>query len=274
MTGADDFYRAPSPRVRRVLDPRGTRARRYYRGYVDFVRGAAALMRDARLDDEGDGPVSVLDVGCGSGASSWLLADAGFQVTGADVAPSGFRVPAHARVDFAAASVLALPFATASFDIVASYQMLEHVRQPDAALREMVRVLRPGGLLVVAGPNLLSPLNAARAVVANLAKWTSTQQAPRLPFGNTLPSSLGALARCLVATDMRLLAGGPRFAFRTPDLRPPARGDSDACFLLNPMDIAAWMRTNGMTVIRRSPWNRPAWTASVAGGTWVVARKR
>lgn len=275
MTNAHRFYRASSDDARRVFDPRSEPARRYYGGYVDFVLGAAQWIDDARLDDEADdaGPLLALDAGCGSGASAWLLAEKALHVVGVDVAPRGFAVPPHDRLSCAAASVLALPFADGTFDMVASYQMLEHVRDPQAALREMARVLAPGGVLVVAGPNLLSPMNAARALLANFDSWQTNQQSPRLPFGNTLPSSMAAMARCTMATLGRLIGGGPRFVFREPDLRPPARGDSDACFLLNPMDIAAWMRANGLEVIRTAPWNRPAWTSALAGGTWVAARR-
>lgn len=276
MTSADKFYRVPADAARRVFDPRSAEARRYYRGYVDFVDGAVPWVSDELLDEgrEDGRHRHLLDVGCGSGASAWLLAEHGLRVVGADVAPQGFDVPPHERLHCVGASVLALPFADGAFDMVASYQMLEHVRDPEAALREMARVLAPGGVLVVAGPNLLSPLNAARSVVSNLAKWRSSEQDPRLPFGNSLPSAAAALISSGAGTLRRLLSTGPRFAFREPDLRPPARGDSDACFLLNPMDVAAWMRAHGFAIVRTAPFGRAVWTGPLAGGTWVLGRKK
>ncbi len=47
------------------------------------------------------------------------------------------------------ASVLAIPYADASFDMVMAAHVLEHLPQPDRALKEMVRVLRPGGRLFI-----------------------------------------------------------------------------------------------------------------------------
>src|ERR1035441_73779 len=50
-------------------------------------------------------------------------------------------------VDFVVGDVLALDFPAASFDVVHTHQVLQHVTDPVAALREMVRVCRPGGLV-------------------------------------------------------------------------------------------------------------------------------
>ncbi|WP_231916102.1 class I SAM-dependent methyltransferase [Microbacterium karelineae] len=53
------------------------------------------------------------------------------------------------NVDFAIADVTALPFADDAFDVSHAHQVLQHVGDPVAALREMARVTRPGGLIAV-----------------------------------------------------------------------------------------------------------------------------
>jgi SAM-dependent methyltransferase len=104
---------------------------------------------------------TVADVGCSTG---YLLEDLrahhpGALLIGADLVPAGLR-KAHAAVPDAAlvlADVTRLPFADASLDAVASVNVLEHVADDTGALREIARVLRPGGLAVVvvpAGPGL------------------------------------------------------------------------------------------------------------------------
>jgi SAM-dependent methyltransferase len=97
----------------------------------------------------------VLDAACGEGYGSAILAAAGADsVTGVDVDP---KVVEHARAthpaDFAVADVAALPFGDDAFDLVVSFETIEHVPEPPAALAELARVLRPGGTLVISTPN-------------------------------------------------------------------------------------------------------------------------
>ena len=96
-----------------------------------------------------------LELGCGSGAmaegAARTFGDA--RVTATDIDPAmvvaaRIRLEAYDNVTVAQADVTALPFETASFDSVASYLMLHHVIQWRAALAEVERVLRPGGLFV------------------------------------------------------------------------------------------------------------------------------
>lgn len=99
---------------------------------------------------------SVLDVGCGPGTITADLAEsvAPGKVTAVDAAEGILdeaRATAAARglenVEFAHGDVLALDFPDASFDVVHAHQVLQHVGDPVAALREMRRVCRPGGVV-------------------------------------------------------------------------------------------------------------------------------
>ncbi|MHB8470409.1 MAG: class I SAM-dependent methyltransferase [Gaiellaceae bacterium] len=78
----------------------------------------------------------VLDVGCGDRRNDALLAGAAAIV--------GFDVPGNVRADVHG-SIDAIPVEDGSFDIVLCLQVLEHVRNPAAAVRELRRVVRPGG---------------------------------------------------------------------------------------------------------------------------------
>ena len=100
----------------------------------------------------------LLDVGCGPGTITLDLAArvAPGRVVGLDAAPAAVA-EATARLEevaadnvvFAVGSVYQLEWADASFDVAHAHQVLQHLTDPVAALGEMRRVLRPGGLLAV-----------------------------------------------------------------------------------------------------------------------------
>jgi SAM-dependent methyltransferase len=99
---------------------------------------------------------SVLDVGSGPGTITVDLAErvAPGRVTALETSEGALglsraEVERHgcSTVDFAVGDVHALDFPDASFDIVHAHQVLQHVADPVAALREMVRVCRPGGVV-------------------------------------------------------------------------------------------------------------------------------
>lgn len=101
---------------------------------------------------------SLLDVGCGPGTITTDLAAvvAPGRVVGIDVAQAVIdEAEAHAgelpldNVRFAVGNVYALAADDASYDVVHAHQVLQHLSDPIAALREMRRVLVPGGLLAV-----------------------------------------------------------------------------------------------------------------------------
>ena len=100
----------------------------------------------------------VLDIACGEGYGSALIARHAARVTGADIAPAAIahartRYAARPNLDFREADCAALPFADASFDVVVSFETLEHIAPQDAFLDEVRRVLRPGGFVVLSCPN-------------------------------------------------------------------------------------------------------------------------
>lgn len=116
----------------------------------------------------------VLSVGCGVAADVDLLNEEGFAAHGVDC---GERIWAWSRRRYAAqlhvANAKRLPFASGSFDVVAAGCLLPHVGvigdssrvRPDYAMQrravaaEIVRVVRPGGYVVLASPNRRCPLD-------------------------------------------------------------------------------------------------------------------
>ncbi len=104
--------------------------------------------------------MTVLDAGCGEGGVIPLLAEAvgdSGRVVGIDDHPEalaaaraahGERIAAG-QLDLRVGDLQALPFDDESFDAVWMYSVLHHVEQPARAIRELTRVLRPGGRLAV-----------------------------------------------------------------------------------------------------------------------------
>lgn len=96
-----------------------------------------------------------LDAACGEGYGTQLLARAGAErALGVDVDEATVRA-ARERYGghYEAADVERLPLDDDSFDLIASFETIEHVDDPEAALRELRRVLAPEGTLVISTPN-------------------------------------------------------------------------------------------------------------------------
>jgi len=95
----------------------------------------------------------VLNAGAGQGSFTLLLEQHGFDVTSLDTSPEAIELlggRVSGRVE--QASLTDLPFPDSSFDGVVLGEVLEHVEDDGRALRESVRVLRPGGIVAVSVP--------------------------------------------------------------------------------------------------------------------------
>ena len=126
--------------------------------------------------------MSLLDAGCGTGYLLELLryCEVPFEVNSCDIAP-GMCLAARQRFsedhphNVACASITALPYADAAFDMAVSSLTFQWVDKPGRALREIYRVLKPGGHAVITsfGPLTLRELRDAFATVDDLPHVSS-----------------------------------------------------------------------------------------------------
>jgi ubiquinone/menaquinone biosynthesis C-methylase UbiE len=123
---------------------------------LPVIRHALTRERYTRLTERG----RLLDFGCGNGANTILFAPDFGSVVGVDVEPARVeeaRASAASRgvpnVEYSVYDGERLPFPDGSFDCVVSFEVIEHTRDDRAALAEIARVLKPGGLFCGSVPN-------------------------------------------------------------------------------------------------------------------------
>lgn len=184
----------------------------------------------------------VLDVACGTGVVARAAArrvGAEGSVTGVDLNPGMLAVAAELgpEIDWKEGAAEALPFSDGSFDAVVSQFALMFFQDRAKAIREMLRMLPPGGRLAVAVWDRLenSPAYSAEVAILERIAGREAADALRAPFVLGDPEALGALfedagvASAAVATRM----GTARF----PSIR-----------VMCEADLRGWLPLMGVTL--------------------------
>ena len=141
-----EFYERPDVPLRSGLD----RARRQ-------ARMLAGMLRDVT------GPAVIVDLGCGDGSALAIAAEhnPAHRFAGIDWSGDALRQAQAAGLTVVRASVSggSLPVADGAADVVIMSELIEHLVDPDGAIAEIRRVLRPGGSLLLSTPNLAAWYN-------------------------------------------------------------------------------------------------------------------
>ena len=121
---------------------------RLFRGLTD-ARAIGPVLR--RLD----GRKRLLDVGCGNGSFlDAMRRQTGCDVRGLDLSPAAVEQAKRLYgLDIFPGTITQAPLTDASFDVVTAWWYLEHVPDPRESIKEMARLLKPGGLCVIGVPN-------------------------------------------------------------------------------------------------------------------------
>ena len=184
------------------------RSKDFLKAKADFVHEMAKW---GGLDQMAPG-TTMLDVGCGIGGSSRILArDYQFEVTGVTISPQQVKraqqlTPAGVTAKFQVDDAMALSLPDASFDVVWSVEAGPHMPDKAVFARELMRVLKPGGILVVADWNQRDdrqvPLNFWEKPVMRqlLDQWAHPAFASIEGFAENLEAT-GLVAGSVVTAD-------------------------------------------------------------------------
>jgi SAM-dependent methyltransferase len=230
----------------------------WFRGFRRFIAPAIAEMAGTRRD------LQLLDCGCGTGHNLATLLRPYGRAFGFDLTPGGL-LHAHALgFPLARADMAAIPFQSARFDLVTSFDVMQYVGDDAAVMHEMARVLKPGGALVLTAaafdvlrgghagtwPEVRRYTDATiRAIVENAG-----MQVHRLTylFASLFPAMLAVRA---LRRDQR--AGGASPAGEDWEMRVPVA----------PINTAlTWILSGEAAISRRIPM-------PVGSSVLVVARK-
>lgn len=99
----------------------------------------------------------VLDLWCNTGYGTRILKSSGADVVGLDISPEAIAIARRkhgpAGIEFHCTDGSSLPFADQTFDLVTSFQVIEHLVDCGRFLTEIIRVIRPGGKVILTTPN-------------------------------------------------------------------------------------------------------------------------
>ncbi len=125
--------------------------------YPGLADHADAIVSHLQASEIGQG-ARVLDVGCGDGNGIAFLNGLGLRASGVEIDPLAVKAARARGLDVIQGDIGSAGIADASFDVVTSSHVLEHVHDPRAFLAECRRVLKPGGVIVTMTPNARSEL--------------------------------------------------------------------------------------------------------------------
>jgi ubiquinone/menaquinone biosynthesis C-methylase UbiE len=164
-------------------------ARGYDRGVQTAFRDLFPVLVGDLLGEMG-GARRALDAGCGPGQFTILAAERlpSLDIWGIDIAPTMIELarehasvsPAAGRLHFEVADVEKLPFPDGHFDAVISSGSIKHWPDPLAGLRELYRVLAPGGRAFIGEMNRLAPADAVASNRTRIRHWVFRLIYPRV----------------------------------------------------------------------------------------------
>ncbi len=177
----------------------------------------------------------VLDIGCGVGQVVRRLKDAGFDACGVEVSEPNVAKAKGFGLKCELYDGRQLPFPDQSFAAVGALNVLEHVEEPEAFIQELVRVVQPGGKVVLSSPNFFRALGFR-------------DYHPRMRgIGNKWKNLVRMLAK---RRQIREEPGNVRFDRMKPIVKEPFTPDDDAIVATNGLEMAFFLERAGCRIER------------------------
>jgi SAM-dependent methyltransferase len=209
---------------------------RHNEAYAEFLAGwdegfYAKYADTLRPDRAG---ARVLDVGCGVGQVVHRLSQGGFEAYGVDVSEPNIERARRFSERCSMYDGRTLPFPDAHFAGVGALNVLEHVEEPEAFIRELVRVAEVGGRVVLSSPNFLRAIGPGyhprmRGVANRFRNWRRGREKRR---------------------QIRHAPDTVRFERMIPIVKSPFTPDDDAIVATNPIEMEFFLRQSGCAVER------------------------
>lgn len=155
----------------------------WYRGMRDITEALLFYLFHNRRD------LKILDAGCGTGRNMTALKRFG-TTTGVDFSSLALGYTRHNHAGrIVQASIEDLPYAARTFDLVTSFDVIYHagVRDDVSAIRELARVCRPGGYVVIRVPALPALRGAHDTFVHGIRRYTAHELQSKFQAGGLIP---------------------------------------------------------------------------------------
>lgn len=188
--------------------------------YIDEI-----LSRTAKGD-------KILDVGCGTGIVVNKLVECGLDGYGVEVSKTSIDLAKRKRKGkYYLYNGTKLPFESDFFDLVGSFNVIEHVDDVLIFLDESLRVLKAGGYLIVCAPNFLSVTSSYHYRTKGVIRKIKNLGLTFLKILNYFGDSV-------------------MFGKFQPVIRESFQPDDDAVNLINPIDLAKWGRLRKLEILK------------------------
>lgn len=143
----DDYYAYGTPTLRSGM-------KRAAKGMKDAVRPFLFLRKHVTLDPRFAKPGTMLDIGCGTGQFLLEMKAKGWEVKGVEVSDAAAEAGRRAGLDIFGGTLLEAKLPSQYFDYVRSNHSFEHIENPREVLREIRRIIKPDGKLLIGVPNV------------------------------------------------------------------------------------------------------------------------
>lgn len=139
-----------------ITRPNSSFDKRYTEAYRETLRNEYRMtFEDVDIDINPPFPgAKCFDFGCAIGSSLDVLADAGWETYGCDVSRQLTALADQTRHQIHVGELTTLPADWSDFDFILTIEVLEHLRDPVGALRQLVSLLKPGGVLLTETPQV------------------------------------------------------------------------------------------------------------------------